>query len=162
MMGGNVIAFLAGLHYWWPKMFGRMYNETLARIACALVFIGFNVTFLSQFVMGSRGMPRRYYDYLPQFHSMHVVSTVGSWVLGLGFILMAGYLFASLRSGEVASDNPWLGLTLEWQTSSPPPMHNFEHQPIPKIGPYDYGHPVHEPKKVPGLGGKEIIHGTGD
>ncbi len=162
MMGGNVIAFLAGLHYWWPKMFGRMYNETLARIACALVFIGFNVTFLSQFVMGSRGMPRRYYDYLPQFHSMHVVSTVGSWVLGLGFILMAGYLFASLRSGEVASDNPWLGLTLEWQTSSPPPMHNFEHQPIPKIGPYDYGYPVHEPKKVPGLGGKEMIHGTGD
>ena len=162
MMGGNVIAFLAGLHYWWPKMFGRMYNETLARIACALVFIGFNVTFLSQFVMGSRGMPRRYYDYLPQFHSMHVVSTVGSWILGLGFVLMAGYLFASLRTGEKASDNPWLGLTLEWQTSSPPPMHNFEHQPIPKVGPYDYGYPVHEPKKVPGIGGKEIIHGTGD
>ncbi len=162
MMGGNVIAFLGGLHYWWPKMFGRMYNEKLAQIACVLVFIGFNGTFLPQFVMGSRGMPRRYYDYLPEFHTMHMLSTMGSWVLALGFFLMAGYLLASLRVGAKATDNPWLGLTLEWQTSSPPPLHNFEKQPIPKIGPYDYGYPVHEPKKAPGLGGKEIVHGTGD
>ncbi|HWQ31293.1 MAG TPA: cytochrome c oxidase subunit I [Blastocatellia bacterium] len=162
MMGGNAIGFLAGLHYWWPKMFGRMYNEKLAQIACALVFIGFNGTFLPQFVMGSRGMPRRYYDYLPEFHTMHMLSTMGSWVLALGFFLMAGYLLASLRVGAKAADNPWLGLTLEWQTASPPPLHNFEKQPIPKVGPYDYGYPVHEPKRVPGLGGKEIVHGTGD
>ena len=162
MMGGNVIAFLGGLHYWWPKMFGKMYNEKLAQIACVLVFIGFNGTFLPQFVMGSRGMPRRYYDYLSEFHTMHLLSTLGSWVLALGFFLMAGYLLVSLRSKQKATDNPWLGLTLEWQTASPPPLHNFEKQPIPKVGPYDYGYPVHEPKKVPGLGGKEIVHGTGD
>lgn len=163
MMGGNVIAFLGGLHYWWPKMFGKMYNEKLAQIACGLVFVGFNLTFLPQFVMGSRGMPRRYYDFLPEFHLMHQLSTWGSWVLALGFFLMAGYLFASLWAGVKATDNPWLGLTLEWQTTSPPPLHNFPKQPIPKIGPYDYGYPVHhEPKNVPGIGGKEIVHGTGD
>jgi cytochrome c oxidase subunit 1 len=160
MMGGNVIAFLAGLHYWWPKMFGRMYNEKLAQIACGLVFIGFNLTFFPQFIMGSRGMPRRYYDYLPEFTTFHFLSTVGSWVLLLGFLITAGYLFASLWSGEKAPENPWAGLTLEWQTSSPPPLHNFPTQPIPKVGPYDYGYPVHghDAKKIPG----KLVPGHGD
>src|ERR1700688_4545713 len=87
MMGGTVIAFIGGLHYWWPKMTGRMYNETWARFACALIFIGFNVTFMSQFVLGSRGMPRRYYNYLPEFQHLHQMSTVGSWILGLGLFI---------------------------------------------------------------------------
>ncbi len=157
MMGGTVIAFYGGVHYWWPKMTGRMYNETLARLACALVFVGFNVTFLTQFILGSKGMPRRYYDYIPEYTTLHQVSTVGSWVLGLGFLIMVSYLLASLKVGALAPANPWGGLTLEWQTTSPPPLHNFEKQPSTKIGPYDYGVPV-PPKKPGTLEG--AVHGT--
>ena len=134
MMGGTVIAFLGGLHYWWPKMTGRMYNESAARVAAILVFIGFNVTFLPQFILGSRGMPRRYYNYLPEFQFLHQVSTVGSWILGLGFVIMAGYLLASLRKPMDAPDNPWGGRTLEWQTSSPPITHNFHEIPVVTSG----------------------------
>ena len=130
MMGGTFIAYLAGLHYWWPKMFGRMYSEKLARVAATLVFIGFNMTFLAQFLLGSRGMPRRYATYLPQFQPLHVVSTLGSWVLAVGLVMMLGYLAASLRRRRDAPANPWGGATLEWQTSSPPPTGNFEHVSI--------------------------------
>ena len=142
MMGSTVIAFLGGLHYWWPKMFGRMYNESAAKVACALVFIGFNTTFLPQFILGSRGMPRRYYNYLPEFQFLHQLSTVGSWILGLGFLIMAGYLFASLRKKMDAPANPWHSRTLEWQTSSPPITHNFHEVPTIGGGPYDYYRPV--------------------
>ena len=138
MMGGTVMAFLAGLHYWWPKMFGRMYSEKAARVSAALIFIGFNATFLSQFLLGSRGMPRRYYNYLDQFQPLHAFSTFGSWILGLGFFVMAGYLLASLRKPMDAPPNPWGGMTLEWRASSPPITHNFETTPIAKHGPYDY------------------------
>jgi cytochrome c oxidase subunit 1 len=138
MMGGTVMAFIAGLHYWWPKMFGRMYSEKWARLAAALVFIGFNMTFLAQFVMGSRGMPRRYYNYLEQFQPLHVFSTVGSWILGLGLFIVLGYLLASLRKPYDAPANPWGGKTLEWTTSSPPITHNFEATPVLTHGPYDY------------------------
>lgn len=138
MMGGTVVAFIAGLHYWWPKMFGRMYSEKWARLAAALVFIGFNMTFLAQFVMGSRGMPRRYYNYLEQFQPLHVFSTVGSWILGLGLFIVLGYLLASLRKPYDAPANPWGGKTLEWTTSSPPITHNFEATPVLTHGPYDY------------------------
>ena len=138
MMGGTVIAFLAGLHYWWPKMFGRMYNERLAAISCALIFVGFNTTFLTQFVLGSRGMPRRYYNYLDQFQQLHMYSTFGSWILGAGFFLMAGYLLASLRGPKNAPMDPWGGTTLEWQTQSPPITHNFHDVPVLKHAPYDY------------------------
>jgi cytochrome c oxidase subunit I len=138
MMGGTVIAFVGGLHYWWPKMTGRMYNETWGRIACVLVFIGFNMTFLTQFFMGSLGMPRRYFNYLPMYHPYHVVSTVGSWIIGLGFFITAAYLLASLRKPMDAPDNPWGGTTLEWETSSPPIEHNFEDQPVLQKAPYDY------------------------
>jgi cytochrome c oxidase subunit 1 len=140
MMGGTVIAFIGGLHYWWPKMTGRMYNETWGRIACSLVFIGFNMTFLTQFILGSRGMPRRYANYLDQFQPLHAFSTVGSWVLGLGLFITAGYLLASLRKPMDAPDNPWGGTTLEWKTSSPPITHNFEEQPVLEHEPYDYRH----------------------
>jgi cytochrome c oxidase subunit I len=141
MMGSTAIAFLAGLHYWWPKMFGRMYNESAARVAAVLVFIGFNTTFLPQFLLGSRGMPRRYYNYLPEFQFLHQVSTVGSWILGLGFLIMAGYLFASLRKKMDAPANPWHGRSLEWQIPSPPITHNFHEVPVITTEPYDYYRP---------------------
>jgi cytochrome c oxidase subunit 1 len=141
MMGSTAIAFLAGLHFWWPKMFGRMYNESAARVAAVLVFIGFNTTFLPQFLLGSRGMPRRYYNYLPEFTFLHQVSTIGSWILGLGFVIMAGYLFASLRKKMDAPANPWNARTLDWQISSPPITHNFHEIPVVKSDPYDYYRP---------------------
>jgi cytochrome c oxidase subunit 1 len=144
MMGGTVIAFLAGLHYWWPKMYGRMYNEKWAAIGCALVFIGFNMTFLTQFFMGSKGMPRRYYTYLDQFQPLHAFSTFGSWVLGLGLVIAAVTLFASLRKPMDAPENPWGARTLEWDTQSPPITHNFHETPVLAHGPYDYNSPVRE------------------
>ncbi len=140
MMGGTVIAFLGGLHYWWPKMTGRMYSEKWGRIATALVFIGFNMTFGSQFIMGGQGMPRRYFNYLDQFQPIHAFSTYGSWVLGSGLFLTAIYLVASLKTGPLAPDNPWGGTTMEWESSSPPVVHNFEEQPVFEHEPYDYRH----------------------
>jgi cytochrome c oxidase subunit 1 len=138
MASSNLFALLAGLHYWWPKMYGRMYNETLAAVGCVLTFIGFNATFIPQFVLGSRGMPRRYFNYLPQFQALHVASTIGSWILAAGLFLALATLLASLRRPKGMVDNPWGGKTLEWMTSSPPPTYNFEGQPLPQHGPYDY------------------------
>jgi cytochrome c oxidase subunit 1 len=152
MAGSNLIAMLAGMHYWWPKMFGRMYNKKLAAIASALIFVGFNATFLPQFVLGSRGMPRRYFNYLPQFQDLHVVSTVGSWLLAAGLFLTAAYLLASFRQPKGMPANPWGGRTLEWETTSPPPTHNFEGQPVLQHGPYDY-----RPEPAI-LGVKELVH----
>lgn len=144
MMGGMVMAFLAGLHYWWPKMFGKMYSELWARISCVIIFIGFNMTFLPQFVMGSQGMPRRYFNYVEQFEAFHQFSTFGAYVMAVGFIIMAGYLIHSLVKGKQASSNPWGSRALEWQTSSPAPLHNFEHIPVIINGPYDYHKPMSE------------------
>ncbi|MEJ2581560.1 MAG: cbb3-type cytochrome c oxidase subunit I, partial [Acidobacteriota bacterium] len=128
MFGGTVIAFLGGIHYWWPKLFGRMYSERWAQLSAFLIFVGFNLTFFTQFVMGSHGMPRRYYDYLDEFTAYHQASTVGSVILAVGFLIMAGYLLHSLVRGEKAPANPWGGATLEWETSSPPPYYNFAHE----------------------------------
>ena len=144
MMGGTVIAFLAGLHYWWPKMFGRMYNEKWAAVGCALVFIGFNMTFFTQFFLGSKGMPRRYFTYLDQFQPLHAFSTFGSWVLGLGLFIAAAVLLASLRKPYDAPNNPWGSRTLEWDTQSPPIEHNFEETPVLSHGPYDFHAPVRD------------------
>lgn len=130
MMGGTLIAFLGGLHYWWPKMFGRMYNETWGRICSVIVFIGFNLTFLPQFVLGTRGMPRRYYDYVPEFTFLHRLSTIGALTLAVGFLTMAGYLLYSLRRGPIAPANPWGGNTNEWKCATPPPHNNFDHPPV--------------------------------
>ncbi len=138
MMGGVTIAFLAGLHYWWPKMFGRLYSEKWARVAALLIFVGFNVTFLPQFLMGSRGMPRRYYNYVAEFQPLHTVSTIGSWILAVGLFLVAAYLLASLRKAPDAPANPWDARGLEWTTPSPPPVHNFDTTPVVTRGPYDY------------------------
>lgn len=138
MMGGTVMAFLGGLHYWWPKMVGKLYNEGLARIAAFLIFLGFNTVFFVQFIMGSKGMPRRYYSYLEQYQPYHVVSTVGSWILAVGFFIVAGYLIHSLFRGKKAPANPWGGLTLEWRTTSPPPLENFNEVQTVEHDPYDY------------------------
>ena len=138
MMGGTFIAFVAGIHHWWPKMTGRMYNEKLGAIGCLLVFVGFNVTFFSQFIMGSRGMPRRYYTYVEEFQPFHVASTIGSYILAAGLFLTLFYLLHSLFKGERAPQNPWGGVTMEWETATPPIEHNFHGQPLCKHGPYDF------------------------
>jgi cytochrome c oxidase subunit 1 len=138
MMGGTVMGFLGGLLYWWPKITGKMYNETLAKVSWFFVFVGFNAVFLIQFVMGSQGMPRRYYDYLPRYRPFHAFSTVGSWILAVGFLIYAYVLITSLRSGKRAPPNPWGSAALEWQTPSPPPLENFPDTPTVTRGPYDY------------------------
>lgn len=138
MMGGTVVAFFGGLHYWWPKIWGKMYSEFWARISVILFFIGFNMTFFTQFFLGSQGMPRRYYNYLDQYQPLHAFSSYGSWLLGLGFIIMAIYLIHSIFRGKQAPENPWGALTLEWQTSSPPSHHNFDEIPDLDHDPYDY------------------------
>ena len=144
MVGGTMFAFLGGLHYWFPKFFGKMYYEGLAKVGCWFVMIGFNVTFFPQFILGTLGMPRRYADYLPQFTTLNRISTVGSGLLAVGFLVIAYNFARSLKSGLPAGDNPWGGLTLEWQTSSPPPFENFTHDPVVTEGPYEYkGDKVH-------------------
>ncbi len=144
MVGGTVMGFLAGIHYWWPKMTGKMYSETWGRVSFVLIFWGFNQTFFTQFILGIKGMPRRYYGYMDQFQPLHAFSTWGTWVMGLGFLIMAVYLIDSILNGETAPANPWNSLTLEWQTASPPITENFEKVPIITAGPYDY--PVAEEK----------------
>ncbi|MCH7471938.1 cbb3-type cytochrome c oxidase subunit I [bacterium] len=137
MMGSAMFGFFAGIHYWWPKMTGRMYNEFWGLMAWLCIFIGFNGAFLPQFVMGSQGMPRRYFNYIEQFQGMHVSSTFFSYIMGIGFVIMAVYLAYSLFRGKIAPKNPWGGATLEWTTSSPPIHENFKE--IPYAGdPYDY------------------------
>jgi cytochrome c oxidase subunit 1 len=138
MMGGTVMGFLGGLWYWWPKMTGKLYNENTARLSWFFVFVGFNAVFLIQFVMGSQGMPRRYYDYLPRYAPYHAFSTVGSWILAVGFLIMAFELLRSLRSGKPAPPNPWGSAGYEWQTATPPIMQNFAETPTITRGPYDY------------------------
>jgi cytochrome c oxidase subunit I len=138
MFGGTVFAFFAGLHYWFPKIWGRKYSEKRARVAWAFLFIGFNTLYFPMFILGWEGMPRRYYDYLPKYHAGHLISTIGSWILATGIILMLWNLLRSMRSGEAAGNNPWGGTTLEWQTTSPPPTENFEQVPEVTTGPYDY------------------------
>ena len=139
MMGGTIIAFIGGIHMWWPKMFGKMYNEFWAQIGFWLVFIGFNLTFFPQFIMGAHGMPRRYASYADEFIIYHQLSTVGSWVLLAGFLVHLGTFLHSLAAGPKAPPNPWGGLSLEWtDAGSPPTTHNFSHEPVVTHGPYDF------------------------
>ncbi|MEC7585070.1 MAG: cbb3-type cytochrome c oxidase subunit I, partial [Planctomycetota bacterium] len=138
MMGSIALAFFAGLHHWWPKMFGVMYSEVLAKIACAIIFIGFNATFIPQFIMGSRGMPRRYATYVPEYEPYHVASTIGAIILGSGVVLMVGYLFHSLFAGKKAMQNQWGGVTFDWLGPTPPPLYNFDEEPVMTTEVYDY------------------------
>ena len=138
MVGGTLLAFLAGLHYWFPKFSGKMYSEGPARLASWMIMVGFNVTFFPQFILGVLGMPRRYADYLPQLTTLNRISTAGSWLLGLGFLLVAWNLARGLKSGRASGPNPWGALTLEWMTASPPPHENFLVEPVVTDGPYEY------------------------
>jgi len=138
MMGGTLIAFLGAIHHWWPKMTGRLYSEFFGRIGVFLVFIGFQLTFIPQFIMGMRGMPRRYHEYLQQFEIFHQLSTIGAFVLGTGLFVTLFYLLHSLFKGKPAPANPWGGETLEWQTTSPPDQHNFHETPVVVGGPYEF------------------------
>jgi cytochrome c oxidase subunit 1 len=145
MMGSAMTALIGGLHYWWPKITGRMYSERLGRLAFVIIFVGFNLTFFPQFLLGTHGMPRRYYNYPPEFTSLHQLSTIGSFVLAAGFVLVAVYLLHSLFAGARAPANPWGGATLEWACSSPPPVSNFERPPIAG-DPYDFSGLRYEPQ----------------
>lgn len=138
MVGGTLMAIMGGIYYWLPKMFGRMYDEFWARITFVLIFVGFNVTFFPQFILGAMGMPRRYFDYLPVYESLNKISSIGAWTIGIGFLIALFVIFDSIFRGEKASDNPWGAKTLEWQTPSPPPHENFYEQPIVTAGPYEY------------------------
>jgi cytochrome c oxidase subunit 1 len=139
MFGGTGFAFFAALHYWFPKITGRRYREKLAKAACGVLFIGFNVLYFPMFILGLEGMPRRYSDYLPRFHTGHLISTIGSWILAAGIIIMFYNLISSIFRGDAAGDNPWGASTLEWKTSSPPPHENFKEIPVVTHGPYRFG-----------------------
>ena len=138
MFGGTVIAFVGALHYWWPKFTGKMYHELTSQIGALFVIIGFNLTFLPQFVAGFRGMPRRYFTYDPEFTIFNELSTIGAFTIAIGFVLTAINLAISLKKGKPASSNPWGALSLEWQTQSPPITENFVTTPTIDHGPYDY------------------------
>ncbi len=150
MMGSAIIMFIAGIHMWWPKMFGKMYNENGARIGFWLVFIGFNLTFFPQFLMGAQGMPRRYASYVDEFEIYHKISTIGALTMASGFITHLAVFIASLTGGRKAPPNPWGALSMEWtHAASPPITHNFHHEPVAEFHPYDFDD-VYPPQCPPG------------
>jgi cytochrome c oxidase subunit 1 len=138
MVGGAVMAYLGGIHYWFPKITGRLYPENLARISAIILFIGFNMTFFPQFILGYMGMPRRYHVYPEEFQMLHLLSTLGTPLLGFGYFIPLVYLGWSAFFGKVAGPNPWRATGLEWQTASPPPKENFIRPPIVTVEPYAY------------------------
>jgi cytochrome c oxidase subunit 1 len=138
MVGGAVMGYLGGLHFWWPKISGRMYPEGWGRLAALLVFAGFNLTFFPQFILGYMGMPRRYWQYPPEFQVLNVLSTAGSTILAVGYVLPMIYFLWSMRYGKIATDNPWGAAGLEWKTTSPPTTFNFEEAPEVTWEAYNY------------------------
>ncbi|HCT29645.1 MAG TPA: cytochrome c oxidase subunit I [Bacteroidales bacterium] len=138
VFGGMGFAFFAAIHYWFPKMFGRMYNEKLGKIGWAIVFSGFTLLYFPMFILGLQGMPRRYFDYLPEYSGGHFISSIGAFVLITGIIIMVYNLFRSAKKGELAPANPWDGRTLEWTIPSPPPLENFDNEVVVTEHPYDY------------------------
>jgi cytochrome c oxidase subunit 1 len=138
MVGGMLMAYLGGLHYWWPKISGKLYPEFLAKLSALFIFAGFNLTFFPQFLLGFLGMPRRYHAYAPEFQTLNVLSSAGASILALGYVLPLVYLLWSLRWGRDAGPNPWPATGLEWTTPSPPTKHNFPVTPIVTEDPYGY------------------------
>lgn len=139
MVGGTLMALMGAIYHWFPKFFGKMYSQTSAIASWVFIFIGFNVTFFPQFILGAKGMPRRYFDYVPEFEQLNKISTVGSWLILTGFLIALYTIIRGLTSGAKAPANPWGSKTLEWTAAaSPPIMHNFEHEPIVTAGPYEY------------------------
>jgi cytochrome c oxidase subunit I len=141
MVGGAVMAYLGGIHFWWPKITGRSYPDRWARFAAILIFFGFNLTFFPQYLLGIAGMPRRYHEYAAEFQVLNVLSSAGASILAAGYLLPFGYLLWSVFYGARAAPNPWDATGLEWQTSSPPPTENFTRTPVVDRGPYDYSPP---------------------
>ena len=140
MVGGMVTAYLGGLHFWWPKISGRLYPDGWGRLAAIILFVGFNLTFFPQFILGYLGMPRRYWQYPPEFQVLNVLSTAGATILAVGYLLPFTYLLWSMRYGKPAGNNPWAAAGLEWQTVSPPPTYNFDSTPVVTTEAYDYAH----------------------
>jgi cytochrome c oxidase subunit 1 len=138
MVGGAVMGYLGGIHFWWPKMTGRMYPEWWGRLSAGIIFIGFNLTFFPQFVLGYLGMPRRVHEYVDEFQVLNVMSSAGASILGVGYLIPLAYLIWSLRYGKLASANPWHATGLEWQTKSPPTTFNFDKTPIVRETAYAY------------------------
>ena len=145
MVGGTVMAYMGGIHFWWPKMSGRMYPELWGKLSALMVFAGFNLTFFPQFVLGYLGMPRRYFEYPPEYQVLNVMSTAGASILAVGYVLPLIYFLLSLKFGPRVGNNPWGATGLEWQTSSPPPVENFTEPVVVTEEPYEY-HP--EPAEV--------------
>jgi cytochrome c oxidase subunit 1 len=143
MVGGMVLAYMGGMHFWWPKMTGRMYPEGWAKFAALLVFVGFNLTFFPQFITGYLGQPRRYHAYAPEFQVLNVMSTAGASVLAVGYIIPLIYFIYSLKYGAIAGPNPWGAKGLEWETSSPPPTFNFDTPPVVTEEAYAYAKESH-------------------
>lgn len=144
MVGGMVMGYLGGLHFWWPKISGRLYPEFLGKISAVAIFIGFNLTFFPQFILGYLGMPRRYHIYPPEFQTLNVLSTAGAAILAIGYALPMVYLLRSLSRGPLASENPWQATGLEWTTASPPPVSNFLSPPSVTEEPYSYDAPARQ------------------
>jgi cytochrome c oxidase subunit 1 len=142
MVGGTLMGYLGGLHYWWPKISGRMYNEFLGKVAAGLIFLGFNLTFFPQFILGYLGMPRRYHAYPPEFQLLNVLSSAGASILAVGYLVPILYLMWSLRYGRRAGSNPFGAVGLEWTTASPPPTENFLETPVVTWDAYDYHAPA--------------------
>jgi len=138
MVGGAIMGYMAGIHFWWPKISGKLYPDGWSRVAAVIIFVGFNLTFFPQFILGYLGMPRRYAVYPPEFQTLNVISTAGATILGLGYIIPLIYFAWSVRYGAPAGDNPWQATGLEWTTASPPPTHNFEETPVVTEEPYGY------------------------
>jgi cytochrome c oxidase subunit 1 len=138
MVGGTVAAYFGALHFWWPKIVGRMYSLVWGRLSAILIFFGFNLTFFPQFILGYLGMPRRYHVYAPEFQVLHVLSSAGASILGIAYMMPFAYLLYSMRYGEPAPANPWGATGLEWTVPSPPPKHNFETMPVVTRPAYDY------------------------
>jgi cytochrome c oxidase subunit 1 len=153
MVGGMVMAYMAGIHFWWPKITGKMYSETWGRLAAVITFVGFNLTFFPQFVLGYLGMPRRYHAYPPEFQVLNVLSTAGASVLAVGYLLPLIYLFYSLRYGREAGANPWNATGLEWTTQSPPPKENFHETPVVTWEAYNYQDMPPMPEEEPVVAG---------
>jgi cytochrome c oxidase subunit 1 len=139
MVGGMLVAYMGGLHFWWPKMFGRMYPEFAGKWSAVIIFVGFNLTFFPQFLLGYMGMPRRYHSYPPEFQVLNVLSSAGASILALGFVLPLFYLMWSLKWGKKAPVNPWQATGLEWTVASPPTTHNFDRVPVVTQHAYEYG-----------------------
>jgi cytochrome c oxidase subunit I len=148
MVGGMVMAYLGGMHFWWPKISGRMYPEFWGKLAAMIIFIGFHLTFFPQFVLGYMGMPRRYWQYSPEFQVLNVLSTAGATILAVGYILPMVYFLWSMRYGKIADANPWNAAGLEWTTASPPSTFNFDETPVVTWEAYNYDE-IDQPKEVP-------------